>query len=144
MQFLRSAATAAIAASCMVTAGCGTAGPAANPVPPKVIVVHDNANGTTVSMRAGDSLELILSSSYWKVAGSSASHVLKQVGDTVQLPRPSTCPSIPGLGCNPLQTDFKALASGKAIITASRQTCGEALACTGPKRLFTLTVVVSS
>jgi len=146
-QFLRSAAAAvgaAIAASGMVAAGCGTAAPAGNPVPPKVIVVHDNANGRTVSMRAGDSLELILSSSYWKVAGSSASRVLAQEGPTVLMPRPSSCPSIPGLGCTPLRTDFKALSSGKAVITASRLTCGEALACQAPARLFTLTVVVSS
>jgi hypothetical protein len=181
-RFPRSAVAAvgaAIAACCLLAAGCGSAAAPAGNSPgvnsrggnqpagsqpasshsasghsgssesastsvPKVIVVRDNANGTTVSMRPGDSLELILSSTYWKVAGSSASRVLQQQGATVLLPRPTTCPSIPGLGCTPQQTSFKALAQGTAVITASRLTCGEALACQGAARLFKVTVVVSS
>ena len=137
-------AAGAVMASAITTAACATATGANHPVP-KAIVVRDNANGRTVSVRAGDTLELILASSYWNVTGSSAPRVLRQDGATVFLPRPSTCPDIPGLGCNPQRTDFTALTSGKAVITASRTTCGEAMGCVGrshPTR-FTLTVVVS-
>lgn len=140
----RVAVGAAVVASAIMTAGCGTATGANHPVP-KVIVVRDNANGRTVSVRAGDTLELILASSYWNVTGSSAPRVLRQDGATALLPRPSTCPDIPGLGCAPERTDFKALTSGKAVITANRTSCGEAMRCVGrshPTR-FTLTVVVS-
>jgi len=150
MQFLRSAAVPAAAAASVVAvaipaAGCGTATGSNNPVP-RTIVLHDNANGRTVSVRRGDSLELILASSYWNVTGSSAPGVLRQEGATSLLPRPSSCPDIPGLGCNPEQTTFKALTRGKAVITAGRTTCGEALRCGGPGRptRFTLTVVVTA
>jgi hypothetical protein len=150
IQILRSASAArlavgaAVVASTIPTAACGTATGANHPVP-IVIVVRDNANGRTVSVRAGDRIELILASSYWNVTGSSAPRVLRQEGATALLPRPGTCPDIPGLGCIPERTDFKALTSGKAVITASRTSCGEALRCVGrshPTR-FTLTVVVS-
>jgi hypothetical protein len=145
MQSFRAASAIpmAVAASAILAAACGTAAPATHPVP-RVIVVRDNANGRTVSVRAGDTLELILSSTYWNVAGSSASRVLRQDGATTLLPRPSSCPRIPGLGCTPQRTDFKALSSGKAVVTASRTTCGEALACVGRATKFTLIVIVAA
>ena len=137
------AAAAAVVAFALPAAACATATGAGHPVP-KVIVVRDNANGRTISVRAGDTVELILSSSYWNVAGSSATRVLRQHGGTVLLPRPSSCPDIPGLGCTPERTDFTALAGGKAVISASRTSCGEALRCVGRATSFTLTVVVAS
>ena len=135
------AAAAAVVAFTLTAAACATASGAGHPVP-NVIVVRDNANGRTISVAAGDTVELILSSSYWNVAGSSAPRVLRQHGTTVLLPRPSTCPDIPGLGCTPERTDFTALAGGKAVIRASRTSCGEALRCVGRATSFTLTVVV--
>jgi hypothetical protein len=135
---------AVVAASAVAAAGCGTAASSDGPGP-KVIVVRDNANGTTVSVRVGDSLKLILSSSYWMVAGSSAPRVLRQDGSTVLLPRPRSCPDIAGLGCTPVRTVFTALNPGKAVIRASRTSCGEALRCVGKHATrFTLNVVVTT
>lgn len=140
---LTAAVMAVIAATAVAAAGCGTAASSDGPSP-KVIVVRDNANGTTVSLRVGDSLKLILSSNYWMVAGSSASRVLRQDGRTVLLPRPDSCPDIAGFGCTPVRTVFTALSPGKAIIRASRTSCGEALRCVGMRATrFTLTVVVT-
>jgi len=133
--------------SIMTSAGCGTAGSrASGPVAggPMVIVVRDNANGKAVSARAGDRIELILSSSYWHVTGSSAPSVLRQDGPPVLLSRPSSCPDIPGLGCVPVRADFTALAEGKATIAATRSVCGEALRCRPDQMRFTVTVVVSA
>jgi hypothetical protein len=107
-----------------------------------VIVVRDDANGKGVSARAGDRIELILSSSYWRVTGSSAPSVLRQDGPPVLLPRPSSCPGIPGLGCTPVRAEFTALTDGKAVITASRSACGEALRCKPDQTRFTVDVVV--
>jgi hypothetical protein len=133
----------AVAACSLTAAGCGTAASSRHP-DPKVIVVRDSANGKTVSVSVGDSLELILSSSYWNLSGSSASPVLRQDGATVLLARPKSCPDIPGLGCTPIRTIFKAVTRGTAVIKASRSTCGEALRCTGKRATkFTLTVVVT-
>jgi hypothetical protein len=138
-------AAAVSAVSIMTSAGCGTAASRANgPATgrPTVVVVRNDANGKAVSARAGDRIELILSSSYWHVTGSSASRVLRQDGPPVLLSRPSHCPDIPGLGCTPVRADFTALTAGKAVITASRSACGEALRCKPDQTRFTVNVVV--
>lgn len=131
--------------SIMTSAGCGTAASrASGPVAggPTAIVVRDNANGKAVSARAGDRIELILSSSYWHVTGSSAPSVLRQDGPSRLLSKPSSCPDIPGVGCIPVRSDFTALTDGKAVITASRSVCGEAQACTPDQTRFTVIIVV--
>jgi hypothetical protein len=123
-------------ASAAGTPGTGSTGS------PRVIAVHDNANGKTISARVGDTVELTLSSSYWNVAGSSTSRVLRQDGAATPLPRPSDCPPVPGLGCVPIRVKFTALTNGTALIKASRTTCGEALKCVKQATRFTLTVIV--
>jgi hypothetical protein len=107
-----------------------------------VIVVRDDANGKAVFTRAGERIELILSSSYWHMTGSPAPSVLRQDGPPVLLSRPSSCPDIPGLGCIPVRADFTALADGNAVITASRSACGEARRCLPDQTRFTVMVVV--
>jgi hypothetical protein len=105
-------------------------------------MVKDDANGTTVHVHVGTDVQLLLSSSYWSVNGSSTVAVLRQDGGSTVLPRPTNCPAIPGLGCQPVQTDFTATAAGTAIITANRTSCGEALPCPADKRHFSVTIVV--
>jgi hypothetical protein len=138
---LRLAASAAVA---LLMTGCGSASAGSpGPRPPgAVTIVRNDANGRTVRLDVGDRLKLTLSSSYWNVHGSPAPAVLRQDGPTSRLPRPSTCPDIPGLGCTPVQTLFTALAPGTAVITATRTTCGEALRCAADQRRFTITVIV--
>ena len=58
------------------------------------------------------------------------------------LSRPKSCPDIPGLGCTPVRADFTALTVGKAVITASRSACGEALRCKPEQTRFTVIVIV--
>jgi len=131
----------------MAAAGCGTAASrAAGPGSgrPAVIVVRNSASGKPVFVSAGDRLELILSSSYWHVTGSSAPGVLRQDGPPELLSRPRTCPDLPGLGCIPLRTDFTARTKGQAAITATRSTCGEARPCQPDQKRFTVTVVVTA
>jgi hypothetical protein len=137
---LTAVAVAVSAVAMMAAAGCGTA--ASRTGGATVIVVRYDANGKAVSARAGDRIELILSSSYWRVTGSSAPGVLRQDGQPVLLPRPSGCPDIPGLGCTPVRADFTALTDGKAVITASRSVCGEALRCQPDQTRFSVIVVV--
>jgi hypothetical protein len=142
---LMAVAVAVFAVSCMTSVGCGAAASrASSPVAggPTVIVVRDHDNGKAVSAGAGDRIELILSSSYWHVTGSSAPSVLRQDGPPVLLPRPSGCPHIPGLGCIPVRADFTALTDGRAVITASRSACGEALRCKPDQTRFTVIVVI--
>ncbi|HUZ56500.1 MAG TPA: hypothetical protein VMU94_28745 [Streptosporangiaceae bacterium] len=146
--FLRPLAGAVVA---LLMAGCGSGVPSAgSPHPPSggtttpgaVTVSSDHANGRTLHVKVGERLNLILSSTYWQVRRSSAPAVLRQDGAATPLPRPSSCPKIPGLGCTPVRTSFLALAPGTAVITASRTTCGEALRCAADQRHFRVTIVV--
>jgi len=131
------------AAAALLTAACGTAvSSTGGPPPHQLTVVRDSANGKTVHVGVGDRLELILPGSYWNLHGSSPEAVMAQDGPARYLPRPPSCPDIPGLGCSPTTATFTARARGTAVITASRTTCGEALRCQPPQRRFTLTVVV--
>jgi len=134
---------AVCAAVAVAVVGCGTALSAEHgPRPHVTTVVRDSQNGTTVHLAVGDRLKLIMSSDYWNMHGSSSAAVLAQDGRAHFLPRPKNCPNIPGLGCVPFETTFTAVAKGTAMITASRQTCGEALKCQPPQEHFRLTVVV--
>jgi hypothetical protein len=128
----------AVAAVALLAAGCSQTATGNS----HVVVAKDNANGKTVRVSVGDRLELILASDYWNVDPSSSPAVLRQDGETSDLARPSDCPTLPGLGCVPEQTSFTAMAPGTVVITASRQSCGEALACRPDQRHFRLTVVV--
>jgi hypothetical protein len=140
---LIAAMVAALAVCTVAIAGCGTAARSDGPGH-TVLVVRDHANGTTVSVGVGDSLKLILASSYWTVAGSSMPHVLRQDGPAMLLARPKSCPDVAGLGCTPVRIVFTALTRGRAVIRASRTTCGEALRCVGKNATrFILTVVVT-
>ena len=123
-----------------VPVGASSAVPSGTPS--STVTVKDDANGTTVHVRVGTDVQLLLSSSYWSVNGSSTVAVLRQDGGSTVLPRPTNCPAIPGLGCQPVRTDFTATAAGTAIVTANRTVCGEALACPADKRHFSVTIVV--
>ncbi|HEX6932955.1 MAG TPA: hypothetical protein VF162_12480 [Streptosporangiaceae bacterium] len=131
-----------VAATAILAAGCGTAQhPAGGPPPaPRLFTEHDRANGTTIHVGVGDKVALVLGSSYWQFAGSSTPAVLRQEGPVTLLKSPHKC--LPGVGCQPKRAVFKALSAGKAVITAHRVTCGEALACTGSRGHFKLTVIV--
>ena len=138
-------ATAALATATALTAtGLALAGPAsAAPAHQRpTMVLRDNANGKIVTVRTGETVDLILASSYWRVSGSSSSRVLHQNGPSFLLPRPSNCPHIPGLGCTPIEVVFSARTAGHAWITASRTSCGEALACAPSQRYFRVKIIV--
>lgn len=154
--------SALVGAGCVaglaLVAGCASQGPVSVSVgasstepsssaqpsstPASAVTVTDGANGTMVHLHVGTEVELLLSSSYWHVDGSSAVAVLRQDGASTLLPRPSNCPAIPGLGCQPVRTDFTATAVGTAIVTANRTVCGEALRCPADRQHFLVTIVV--
>lgn len=141
-------------ATALLLVGCGTASPGSGSPGSKgsgsgvpggraaLTVARDGANGKTIRLGVGARLELTLSSTYWTLKGSSAPAVIRQDGRVRVLPRPSSCPSLPGFGCAPIQALFTAVAPGTAVITASRTTCGEALACQPSQRKFRVTIVV--
>jgi hypothetical protein len=121
----------------------GSPSPTGSPTAPVTVTVDDGAGRHTVTVTVGERLAVILGSTYWNVAGSSRPAVLSQDGATAVMARPASCPATPpGLGCVPVETDFSALTPGTAVVTATRVSCGEALACAPSQRNFTLTVTV--
>ena len=108
-----------------------------------VVVVRGSSNGKTVRVSVGERLELILASDYWNVNPSSSPKVLRQDGDTTYLAPPSGCQPTSGVGCVPEQTSYTAMKRGTAVVTASRTSCGEAMACRPDQRHFRLTVIVT-
>jgi len=54
------------------------------------------------------------------------------------------CPTIPGTRCGTMSAGYRAASTGRTTLTASRQTCGEALRCTGSRGRWSVIVVASS
>lgn len=105
------------------------------------LVLDEHAKGRTVTVTAGTLVELILHNSYWNINISSNPKVLAEIGEPTQLPVTPTCAA--GIGCNPVQATFTAMAPGRAILSASRISCGEAMLCAPGQRHFQVTVIVT-
>jgi hypothetical protein len=112
----------------------------AHPTSPATVTAHERDGGHTLRMHVHDRLVVVLSSTYWTVEGSSNPRVLHRTGPSKVEPRRAGC--VPGQGCGTVTTDFEAMAPGRAEVTASRTTCGEALRCTGSAGSYRLRVVV--
>jgi hypothetical protein len=112
-------------------------------VPPPAghtVKVDESANGSTVKLARGDHLEVTLHSTYWQFNGSDDQAVIAADGNPRTGPG-SNCPTYPGSGCGTVTQTFTAGKAGAAKITATRTTCGEALACSPPQH-YSVTVQV--
>ena len=132
----------AVAAMGLV-AGCGaTPLPAAtspSPATGHVYVATIADNGTTLSVRVGDELKVQLNSTYWTIQGAGNTAVLRAVQPAVVSPDSSGC--VPGGGCGTVTMVFEVAGAGSTDVTASRQSCGEAMRCTGGDGSFRVSVV---
>ena len=105
--------------------------------------VSEPDGGNSVAVPVGAEVTLVLHNIYWQVQGSSDPAVLALVsGPVASGAGPIAC--IPGTGCGTVTAVFRAIAPGRATITASRTSCGEALQCTGTAGAYEVTVVVGS
>ena len=118
--------------------GAGT--PAAGPVNLGTVTATNQSNGQTVDLRPGQSLRVVLSSTYWKIRGSSDSGVLSQISGPSTQPQMSGC--VPGGGCGTVTAVYRATAAGRAQVSAFRSVCGEALGCSAANSSFVVYVVV--
>jgi hypothetical protein len=118
------------------------ASPAETPIAtPSEVHATEVNNGSTVTVSVGSEVTLELASTYWQVGDSSDPAVLALVsGPTASAAAMGAC--VPGGGCGTVMAAFRALAPGRATITASRTTCGEAMRCTGADGAYEVTVVV--
>ena len=97
--------------------------------------------GTTVTVQLGERFAVSLASSYWQFQDLPAASPAEQVGKTTYATG-KNCPTIPGSGCGILTATFESIAAGRAVISASRSTCGEALACDHGEGRDQCTIVV--
>ena len=136
------ASTGAPPTQATLTPTPGTSTAASGPgVSGRPVVLDEHANKTTVHVQVGTTVELLLHSSYWNIAGSSSPSVLAPQGAPTQVPVTPTC--APGIGCNPVRAMFSALSPGTSVLSASRTSCGEALRCGTENGHFQVTVIVT-
>ena len=116
-------------------------GSAAGTASPAAAEVTETDNGKTLVTQVGSDVKLVLHNTYWQVLGSSNPAVLSLVsGPTYSGAGPIAC--IPGSGCGTVTAIFRAVAPGRAIVTASRTTCGEVLPCPSSAGSYEVTIVV--
>ncbi|GAA2129926.1 hypothetical protein GCM10009760_01740 [Kitasatospora kazusensis] len=141
---LRTALGALAGAAVLVLAGCGSSSGSAGPTGPATAVTLDEqANNTTVTVKAGVTVRVDLHSTYWSAVTSSAPQLLEQTGRPTVVPSPTGPACRVGSGCGTVSTDFLAHGAGSAQLTATRTTCGEALLCAPDQRTFTVTVQIT-
>jgi hypothetical protein len=117
--------------------------PGAMCVPPPTghtVKVDESANGSTVKLARGDHLEVTLHSTYWQFEGSSDPAVVTADGGPRTGPG-TNCPTYPGSGCGTVTQSFTAGRAGTARVSATRTTCGEAMACS-PAQHYSVTIHV--
>ena len=132
----------------LVLSGCAAGGvqPGTQPVATtgQAVTATDADNGGTITMSHGGTLTVRLNSTYWRFGTKTSGAALRPAGQpsTSAVPlNASHC--VPGQGCGTVTAVFDAVAPGKAVVTASRTTCGEARACAPTQGVYQLTVLVS-
>jgi len=102
-------------------------------------VVTDKNNGTTFQVRVGDVVEVTLHSTYWQIARVAGS-VLSPEGPPSSAPGSGCRSSVPGSGCGTVTADYRVVASGSSTLRAPRESCGEAMRCTGSNGDWSVTI----
>ena len=105
-----------------------------------VVHVGPKDNGKTVHAQVGDTVEVVLTSTYWKMGPTSNTAVLAAHGAPTTVPSPGC---VPGQGCGTVTATFHVVGKGTATVTASRVSCGEALRCTDGAGAFRITIVAA-
>jgi hypothetical protein len=142
VQFLRygiGGATLVLALTVGAVVASGSTGP--SPKHASVVTITYRDKGSTVHLRVGERLRVVLDSTYWALNRSSNVASLTSLGAARVDPRLTGC--VPGEGCGTVTESFRAIARGTAEVTASRVSCGEALRCTDGNGNFFVTIDVS-
>lgn len=128
----------AVLLAALVSAGCAASSTAPDPAS-RTVRVGFADSGRTVRVQRGDVVEVRLHSTYWSfgpVAGG-ALHRGKPIVRAAPVGK-----TVAGSGAGTVTDVFQARHRGRATITASRRSCGEALRCVGSQGSFRMYVVV--
>jgi hypothetical protein len=110
------------------------------PTPPSAIAISEADAGKTFTLRRGDHLTVVLHSTYWSFT-SPPSKVMTPDGPASVAPDLGGC--VPGGGCGTVTIGYRADAAGSATLSAHRDSCGEARACTDGQGDWHVTVTVA-
>ena len=116
--------------------------PVVNPSPKPTgssLTLTDDDKGKTVSITIGEEFSVSLGSTYWNFAPLTSQSVVAAVGSTVPY---SDKKCVPGGGCGTQTQVYKAMSAGTVTISASRNSCGEALGCGVDAANYSVTIVV--
>jgi hypothetical protein len=103
------------------------------------VTVNQDQNGETVDLKPGDTLQVILNSTYWEISPVLAPGTLALIDGPT--PEPSL-PCMAGGGCGTVKATYLATGPGDVSVEASRTTCGEALLCAADQTSYVVKVHV--
>lgn len=130
-----------LCASLLATTACasgssgGGAGVSSSPTTRQL---DEHANGSTVQVNLGDTVVVVLHSTYWTFAVPAS--VLQPLGEPQV--SPSHC-AVMGSGCGTVTSSYNAGQVGQTTLHAHRDSCGEALRCSPSESDWSVTVRVS-
>ena len=104
-----------------------------------IVRVTERQNKSTVTLKRGQQLRVVLHSTYWEFRKSSNPDVLR-LDHGPRVHPVSGC--VPGGGCGTVTVTYLAASVGSAVVTATRSSCGEAMGCTNATGRFTVHVIV--
>lgn len=131
-------ATAVVVVTLSACGGGSSGGNASLRNTPKTHQLDDKSTGTTVDVQLGDTVIVTLHSTGWNLDVPAT--VLQPLGAPQTSPSP--CPVMGG-GCGTVTESYNAGHVGQVTLHAHRDSCGEALRCTGTQGDWSVTVRVS-
>jgi hypothetical protein len=93
----------------------------------------------TINVKVGERIQVVLHSTFWQFASQKGT-ALKQLGEPTVAP--ILTGHIPGSGAGTVRVEYVATLPGRASISASRTSCGEAMLCTGDQGNYLVSVNV--
>lgn len=111
----------------------------------KVVMSDEKKNNATIEIKLKDHLSLTLNSTYWELNPAPASKVkVSSPVIKVILPNQTTRPECQhmGSGCGSKTWDLTFRSAGNYSVIATRNSCGEAMSCTGANGIYKLKVKV--
>ena len=118
-------------------AGCVAACGSTSTAPKQLSETH---NGHTLTMRTGATFTVALHSTYWTFGDSRAPSVLAVSGS----PTYSNLPGdVAGSGSGTVSESLRTIAPGRATLSASRMSCGEAMRCGPGQKSYAVVIVVT-
>ena len=105
-------------------------------------LLDEKDNGTKLDVQFGDTLVVTLHSTYWSFLPTDGL-AIQSLGDPATAPA-TNCPppmNVTGSGCGTVTGTFNVGHIGTSTLKAHRDSCGEALRCTGKDADWSVTIV---